>query len=105
MIRRLIAAYGEILRLIVALWVYLVSVFRKPHTRRIASDFFAEVAVLVAVFPILDTIIESRMRIAARPDKSVYGLTWPLIALSYGIVVVCFLAAIIIGSGEAHKEG
>lgn len=88
-----------------ALWVYLVSVFRKPHTRRIASEFFAEVAVLVAVFPILDTIIESRMRIAARPDRSVYGLTWPLIALSYGIVIVCFVAAIIIGNEEEDKEG
>jgi hypothetical protein len=68
---------------------WLSAIFIFPHKFfKIAMEFFTEAAVLVAVFPILDTIIE--------PLGGVQKVTWPLVAWSEGIAAgLLFLAGII----------
>ena len=107
----LIEFYSKVIQRLSVEWEYLVGTFRRPGTKRVASEFFAEVAVLVAVFPILDTIVESRFRDLSASNRVMaregpFGLSWPLIVLSYSIVLICFLIAIVLSAKEEDdREG
>lgn len=59
MISGLVAAYHAIRRLAKDLLIYISETARAPKTRRVLSVFCGEVAVLVAVFPVLETVIQS----------------------------------------------
>ena len=59
-----------------------MAAFSGPRFAKIAVEFFTEAAVLVAVFPILDTIIE---------PGGVARITTPLVAWSEGLAAL-FLA-------------
>jgi len=85
----LIAGYRGALRLIAGVWDNFVRVVRKPKVREIFSTFCAEVAVLVAVFPILDSIIGNR-----QTPSGIQNVTWSL-GLSSAIIVIVFLLAAI----------
>jgi hypothetical protein len=91
-IARLIAGYQTIARRIAARWTWfrvgLKGIFiGPPKFFRIATEFFTEAAVLVAVFPILDTIIE--------PLGGVQKVSWHLVEWSEGIAAaLLFLAGI-----------
>jgi len=67
--------------------VFLVSAFIGPRFAKIAVEFFTEAAVLVAVFPILDTLIEG---------GGMAKLTESLVAWSEGLAAFFLLLAGII---------
>jgi hypothetical protein len=80
---RLIAIYRRAVKLVSALRGHVVessrwlsAVFVGPRFVKIAVEFFTEAAVLVAVFPILDTIIQV---------GGMQKVTWSLVAWSEGI--------------------
>ena len=87
----LIAGFKSISRLTLAVLDFFTKEFRKPKVREIASTFCAEAAVLIAVFPVLDTIIENR-----RTQGDVPNVTWHMVAWNFAIVVIFLLVAIII---------
>jgi hypothetical protein len=93
MISRLISVYRSVAQAGRTLRDWLVRTFLGPRFAKIAVEFFTEAAVLVAVFPVLDTIIE---------NGGLLNVTWPLVAWSEGLAVLfLFLAGIIsMGIGE-----
>jgi hypothetical protein len=87
------AAYSKITHSIAVRWIFIREWFRAvftfPHKFfRIAMEFFTEAAVLVAVFPILDTIVG--------PTGGFQKVTWPLVMWSEGIAAGLLLLAGII---------
>ena len=79
-------AYQRILAILANLWSFAVSVARRSDFARITVDFLTEVAVLVMVFPTLDTIIE----------KGQSKVTRGLVIWSVAIALIClFMAGII----------
>jgi len=77
-------------------WRWLVGVFLGPRFGKIGVEFFTEAAVLVAVFPILDTIIEK----GGTPK-----VTWSLVAWSEGIaVMLLFFAGILSELAERPRR-
>ena len=87
MISTLISAYRNAVRSASNLWRGLVAAFTRKEFAKIAVEFFAEAAVLVFVFPVLDTIIET---------GGLQRLTWALFIWSTGLAVFfLFLAGII----------
>ena len=89
----IIFGYRSVAQFVASLWtkVYesLHGIFIFEHKFfKIAMEFFTEAAVLVAVFPILDTIIE--------PSGSVQKVTWSLVVWSEGIAAALLVLAGII---------
>jgi hypothetical protein len=105
----LIAGYRSVLRLILVLLRYFYKGVRGPKTLQIISEFCAEAAVLIAVFPVLDTIVESRrIQYTATagnpvPQAEMYGATWSIGIWSAVISIILLLIAIII-KGEGRGE-
>lgn len=93
MIPGLILGYQRVIRFVIACWgglrgwISTVFVFEAKFFK-IAMEFCTEAAVLVAVFPILDTIIE--------PFGSVQKITWSLVIWSEGIAAALLILAGII---------
>ena len=83
---------------------YFVGAFRIPRVRRkvleILCTFFGEAAVLLAVFPTLDTILANR---PAAPQVAAHNI-WTVAIWSYGIALGCLLLAAIIGITIAKGE-
>jgi hypothetical protein len=74
-------------------WIGIRDTFGGPAKFfKIASEFFTEAAVLVAVFPILDTIIE--------PLGGVQKVTWALVVWSEGIAAGLLVLAGIMSKAE-----
>jgi len=97
-----IAGCKGALRKIVGLRIFLVRYFsnalRNPKVMHVIGTFCAEVAVLVAVFPILETIIR-RSETAQPAGSAAHQIPLPQlgpVALVSGIVVFVFLLLAII---------
>ena len=83
--------YRRAMRLLRTIWAFLVRVCLCKGFGRIVAEFLTEVAVLVLVFPILDTIIQ----------KGQSNVTKSLVILSVVLTVSClFVAGIISKAGE-----
>jgi hypothetical protein len=67
-----------------------------PEVRKQFIEFFTEAAVLVAVFPILDTIIGGR---GAQASQSGIKITWTLVMSSEGLALFLLLVACIMALG------
>jgi hypothetical protein len=90
-ISALIAGYHSTIRVLSAAWVFLLKVFRRGGFGEITVTFLTEVAVLVMVLPIVDTIVE----------KGQAKVTLPLVIWSIVIALGClFAAGIIFMSGR-----
>jgi hypothetical protein len=75
-----------------ALERWSTAVFLSPRFGKIGVEFFKEAAVLVAVFPILDRIIEK---------GGMAKVTWSLVAWSEGIAaMLLFFAGILAEMAE-----
>jgi hypothetical protein len=57
-ISALIAGYHSVVKVLSTGWMLLLRVFRRGEFAERSIEFLTEVAVLVFVFPILDTLIE-----------------------------------------------
>ena len=69
-----------------------------PEVRKIAIEFCTEAAVLVAVFPVLDTIIGGR---AAQPAQGgMRNVTWSLVIASEGLAAFLLALACIMSLGK-----
>jgi hypothetical protein len=86
----IIFGYESVAQVAMPLWAivrdWLLGIFNfEAKFFKIAMEFFTEAAVLVAVFPILDTIIE--------PYGSVQKVTWSLVIWSEGIAAALLVLA------------
>jgi hypothetical protein len=79
-----LSVYGTALRGLLRVRGFLIAAFIGPRFAKIAVEFFTEAAVLVAVFPILDTIIEAR---------GTARITRPLVAWSEGLAAFFLVLA------------
>jgi hypothetical protein len=91
----LIAGYESAVKLGITLGGITRVLFRRlflhSNFRKVAAEFFTEVAVLVFVFPILDTIVQFGAR----------GVTWQLGAGSIaGAILALLVAAILVKPNE-----
>ncbi len=99
--RRIIASFRSVGRRLLQIWAslrnFFVEDFWGPKLAKIAADFCAEAAVLIAVFPILDTIINK---------GGLKDVTWPLIGWSVGLPVILLVFAGVITAiiKEAGKD-
>jgi hypothetical protein len=81
-------------RTVLNLWDRFFALLRRARFTKIMFNFFTEAAVLVAVFPVLDVIIDSM-------HKGGLQVTWHLVAWSEGIAAgLILLASIMSGLGE-----
>lgn len=69
---------------------WALETFIGPKFAKLAMEFFTEVAVLVFVFPVLDTVIQFGRR----------KLSWQLAGVSIGVAVVCMVLAAIMARVE-----
>lgn len=82
---------------------YFRTVFHKPRVQKKTLEtlcvFFTEAAVLVAVFPVLDTILANHgaSQAGAGAQQGAARNIWTVAIWSEGIALVCLLAAVIIG--------
>ena len=76
-----------------ALRLYCRNAMRNPETTKIAIEFCTEIAVLVAVFPLLDTLINKGPAQARVSTVAAYSL---------GIAAAFFVFAVIMA---VRKEG
>ncbi len=91
-------------------WVaYFVGALHKLSVQKkvleILCTFFGEAAVLVAVFPVLETILAGR-GVSQAGRATQHGGTqniWTVAIWSEGIAFLCLLAAIILGIIIANK--
>jgi hypothetical protein len=89
----LIFGYRAVLRLWALCQSYIWSFIRHPGIHKIAIEFCTEVAVLVAVFPILDTIIPITGGAQASGQNGMKNVTWPLVITSEGIAGLFLILA------------
>jgi len=103
----LIAGYQSALRIVSALIVsvvtYFSQAFRNEKVFHVLRDFCAEIAVLVAVFPILETLIGSRgAQEATQSGQAAHQVAiqhvWSVAIVSGGVAFVFLLLAIIIAN-------
>jgi glycerol-3-phosphate acyltransferase PlsY len=81
---------------------YYGKAIRDPGIQKIAIEFCTEAAVLVAVFPILDTILGTPgMQPAAGGIKEV---TWTLVVTSEGLAALLLFLASIMSLASGRKE-
>lgn len=73
-------------------WDWMGRVFWGPRFWKIASEFFLEAAVLIAVFPVLDTLITS------------HKVTVHWVIESEGLAIGLLALAAILGSVEHGEE-
>ncbi|PYX08962.1 MAG: hypothetical protein DMG88_08410 [Acidobacteria bacterium] len=85
MLATLTAAWQSITKVLPWLWSRLHAAFVTPRFARILSNFLAEVAVLVFVFPGLEIIIRNE------PNRLNTVIFW-----SWAITAICLVAAAII---------
>ena len=94
MITGLIFGFRRLIKTVPDLWSRFYGLLRKAKFTKIMFTFFTEAAVLVAVFPVLDVIIDSM-------HKGGLQVTWHLVAWSEGIAGgLILLASIMSGLGE-----
>jgi hypothetical protein len=77
---------------------YSLAALQAKETVEVAIEFFTEAAVLIAVFPILDTVIP------IGNTGGIKNLTWALVLVSEGIALLFFILAIIL-AGVAKDRG
>jgi hypothetical protein len=85
----LIAAYQSGLRLFAEVWNFLYETFRKAESRHIWVTFCTEAAVLIAVFPILETVLRNP------GNQAAFGL-WHIVIVSLFLTILFLLAAVIL---------
>lgn len=87
-------------------WLRLRSILREcwhsRGSRKVARDFLAELAVLIAVFPALDVLIaNSQIPVDPKLGKTVQPISLAVVGTLSGFFVVAFLlAAFILASKE-----
>ncbi len=86
MISFLLAIYSRTRQVAAKLWNFFVEDFWGPRLAKIAVEFCTEAAVLVAIFPLLDTIIKGG------------HVTRPLIGWSVGLPAILLLFAGVIAA-------
>jgi hypothetical protein len=92
-----------------ALFGYFRTALRRPSVQKKVLEtlcvFFAEAAVLVAVFPVLDTILANHgaSQTGAGAQQGAVRNIWTVAIWSEGIAFLCLLAAVIIGITIATK--
>lgn len=69
-----------------------------PEVRKQLIEFFTEAAVLVAVFPMLDTIIGGRNRVQ-QSGQIATSVTWGLASKSLGLALFLLIVACIMSLG------
>ena len=77
---------------------YSWTALQTRETVEVAIEFFTEAAVLIAVFPILDTVIP------IGNTGGIKNLTWALVLGSEGIALLFFILAVIL-AGVAKDRG
>jgi len=82
----LIAGYNSLARFVSRIWTLVIRALLNANFPEITIQFFTEAAVLVAVFPVLDAIIDS---LNGGPAK----VTWQLVLWSEGIAGFLLLLA------------
>jgi hypothetical protein len=94
--------YKAGVKLLTGLRYYLARLYhygskglQSDEPAKIAIEFCTEAAVLIAVFPILDTIIP-----IGGGETGLKNLTWGLILKSEGIALILLMAAVIISGRE-----
>lgn len=97
MISGLIDGYKAGVKMLTRLRYYLAQLrhygskgLQNDETPRIAIEFCTEAAVLIAVFPILDTVIP-----LGGGNTGLRNLTWGLVLKSEGIALILLMAAVI----------
>jgi hypothetical protein len=94
-ISNIIFGFRSLAKTVPTLWGRLYRVLGKAKFSKIMLNFLTEAAVLVAVFPILDVIIDSM-----KPGG--LQVTWHLVIWSEGIAGgLLFFACIMSGLGES----
>ena len=94
MVAALVRAWNAVIESLTALRLYCRNAMRNPETTKIAIEFCTEIAVLVAVFPVLDTLINKG------PVQQ--GRILAVLAYSLGIAAAFFIFAVIMA---VRKEG
>jgi len=80
-----------------ALWQKPKLRFSEPSKfYKLAMEFCLEAGVLIAVFPLLDTIIQQ--------GGSIQKVGWPLVVWSEGIAIGLFLIAVIMSKAVKDEE-
>lgn len=102
MISGLIAAYLAAKSFVLSLgglfWRYWIR--KRVVVTKILIEFCTEVAVLVAVFPLLDSIIENRSSsIQGLPQNGTQSVPWSLVETSWEIAALFLVFAIIMAIG------
>lgn len=98
---KLAFAYHTMARWFSAGWDYCIKVKHSPSTRKIAIEFCTEVAVLVAVFPLLDFIIANRTPAASATQQGAGpNVTGEWVLVPWAIAAVFFIFAIIMAVGK-----
>jgi hypothetical protein len=95
----LMAGYRSGVRMVVGskafLFEYSSRAFRNEKVFHVLREFCTEVAILVAVFPILETIMGRKgVQEIGHPTQNV----WTILFVSYGIMFVFLILAIIIAN-------
>jgi hypothetical protein len=95
--------YGDDrLRFIAYGWNWFLNHFRKPGVlKKLSSEFCAEVAVLVAVFPLLEWLLRGKKDNSNQDTYLLPAWAWP--ALVGAIVIGTFVAAVILKEPEDQK--
>ena len=106
----LVAGYTIAVRSIRDWVIYLFRSFREPKTRRILSEFCAEAAVLIFVFPVLDTVVEGRrapgmtQTVSLASQNGSYGATLGVGIWSAVFAIIFIVIAIILAEKKAGTE-
>ena len=80
------------------LWGYWIR--KRVVITKILIEFCTEVAVLVAVFPLLDSIIGNRSSsMQGLPNSGTQSVPWSLVETSWGIAALFLLFAVIMAIG------
>jgi|ERR1051326_3285616 hypothetical protein len=80
---------------------YFKQAIRNPETKKIAIEFCTEVAVLLAVFPMLDTLIANQASQGVS-NTAVSGSGW-LLTGAYGVAALFLIFAVIIAVGKTES--
>jgi hypothetical protein len=88
----LVLGYRVLVRSCIRLYAFGSRLLKSPETPKIAVEFLKEAAVLVGVFPILDTIVP----IGGDPNVGWQRVTWPLVITSEGVALLLLVLAVII---------
>jgi hypothetical protein len=78
---------------------YFLRAIHDPATQSIAVEFCTEAAVLVAVFPILDTILGNR-GLQSIPGGGAKEVTWSLVLVSEGLAAFLLFLAVMMSLGR-----